>query len=95
LNDSVGRLEFARQLYNVLHVKVEDQEDKDARNATTELRNAILKYPEMLLLYAPPPPITLGSPKSVLAQVTVTVTDQTEGVEVQQTTQISEHVAMR
>ena len=47
MNAPVGRVRFARNLYNLLHVNVDDEECEDTRNATKELNTAILKQPNM------------------------------------------------
>jgi hypothetical protein len=41
LNDLVGCVEFAHQLYNVLRLKVED-EDNDMKSAINKLEETIL-----------------------------------------------------
>ena len=47
MNDPVGRVEFARHLYELLHVKV----DEDTTNATSKLNNMISKCHGMKSFY--------------------------------------------
>ncbi|KAI0254087.1 hypothetical protein BJV78DRAFT_1280483 [Lactifluus subvellereus] len=44
LNASVGRVEFARQLYNFLHVPGGDKEVKDTRAKIGQFKDKILKH---------------------------------------------------
>ncbi|KAI0245957.1 hypothetical protein BJV78DRAFT_1381972, partial [Lactifluus subvellereus] len=44
LNDSVDRVRFARQLYNLLHVPVGDKEAKETRAKIGQLKDKILKH---------------------------------------------------
>ena len=51
MNDSVSRVELAHQLYNIFHIKVGNEEDKDTRNEIGKLNDMILKHHEMKLFY--------------------------------------------
>ena len=42
MGDHIRRVEFARQLYNLLHLEVEEDEDGDTRAATKVLNDQIL-----------------------------------------------------
>ena len=43
MNHRIHRVEFARQLYNLLHLEVENDEDSDTRNETKALNDQIVE----------------------------------------------------
>jgi hypothetical protein len=45
LNDSVGRIEFVRYLYNLLCIEVDQDQDRDTNSAVSELNAKIKRLP--------------------------------------------------
>ena len=87
MNTSVGRVEFARQLYNLLHVPGGDGEDEGTEAKIGQFGDKILKYSKEFPIKSFYTKDTQGTKRKHLPTGEVTMQVQT--------TQSSEHTVIR